>query len=118
MASDIITTLSSLSVKDQRDSAGRDRKNYEDFVVVWVDKSLNKTMDNKKAFADIRKAVNRLETFEEPKECVDYISSVKYEKVFLIISGSLGQNVIPQLQPLQQIASVYVFCSYRTRHEE
>ncbi|CAF0900291.1 unnamed protein product [Didymodactylos carnosus] len=94
------------------------RRNFEDFVVVWLDANISITNDNKQAFAQLRKIVNRLETFNSTDECVDYITDIKDEKVFLIVSDSFGEQIIPRVHELQQIASIYVFCFNREHLEQ
>lgn len=110
--------MNSLSRDNEFHSAKQHGENYEDFVVVWADGNVMNTTDNKNAFRNLREIVNRLETFNREKECIDYVHSVNSEKVFLIVSGALGQNIVPQLQSLRQLASVYVFCANRARHEQ
>jgi hypothetical protein len=94
------------------------RKNYEDFVVVWLDANIKKSAANVKAFRELRRIVSRLEIFDKDKECFQYVQKFKDEKVFMIVSGFLGEKFVPRLPSLAQIASVYLYCYTKDRHEK
>jgi uncharacterized protein YlbG (UPF0298 family) len=61
---------------------------------------------------------NKVNTFIDVNECIDFITDIKEEKVFLISSGSLGQTIIPLVHDIPQISKIYIFCTHKTRHEQ
>ncbi|UJR22679.1 hypothetical protein I4U23_025716 [Adineta vaga] len=40
-----------------------------------------------------------------------------YRKACMIISGALGQHIVPQIHDMSQIDSIFIFCGNRTHHE-
>jgi tetratricopeptide (TPR) repeat protein len=89
------------------------------FVVVWLDKEIEKTKENQDSKALIRHTVrNQLKTFENPDECVDYIITEQNKRIFFIVSGSFGYYIVPLIYQLPQIQSIYIFCVNRQRAEE
>ena len=51
-------------------------------------------------------------------ECIDFITDIKEEKMFMIVSGTLSQIVIPIVQDIPQVSCIYIFCENKTRYEQ
>ncbi|CAF0861186.1 unnamed protein product [Didymodactylos carnosus] len=97
----------------------RARKNYEDFIVIWLDANVKSSAeDNQAAANQLRTIVGRLEIFDNEEECLGYIAGIEKEKVFLVVSGSSGKRLPPKLYNSSQISAVYIFCSDVEKHEK
>ncbi|CAF1351110.1 unnamed protein product [Rotaria sordida] len=67
----------------------------------------------------LRHIVNTIKTFDTCESCIDFINNqVKEEKVFLIVSGSLGQQLVPRIEHDIKLDSIYVFCLKKCNHEQ
>src|SRR5690242_16658429 len=85
--------------------------NLETFSLLWLDASVNKTNDNLQAQDELRTMFNQLKTFETDIDCERYIKSVSVEdRIVLIVSGKLGQQIVPRIHSLEQLLSIYVYC--------
>lgn len=87
--------------------------NYEDFSVVWLDASLNTRPDSIDTKQRLRSIINFLCTFDTTAAALSYIKAVQDERVFLIVSGTLGQEILPQVAKLPQLERVYVLRNVR-----
>ncbi|CAF4234579.1 unnamed protein product, partial [Rotaria sordida] len=95
------------------------RRVLQNFLLVWLDGNLDESNEDfKKSLRRLRRVVASITTFTDAQECVNFLSEIKREKVFMIISGSLGQHVIPDIEAWPQLESVYVFCRDQVVHEE
>ena len=56
-------------------------------------------------------------TFIDADECVDFMDKIEEGKIFLIVSGSLGQHVVPRVEAMSQLESIYIFCDNKVLHE-
>ncbi|CAF1292365.1 unnamed protein product [Didymodactylos carnosus] len=74
--------------------------------------------DFKHSLIQLRKIVNTIDTFTNADPCVDFLNQTKNEKVFMIVSGALGQSTVPNIHHFPQLDSVYVFCRNKTKHEQ
>ncbi|CAM4799156.1 unnamed protein product [Rotaria magnacalcarata] len=84
-------------------------KNLETFYLLWLDASVNKTEENVEAQQYLRTSINYLETFENDKQSECYIQSLSSDdRVVLIVSGQLGQIIVPHIHSLRQLSSIYV----------
>ena len=92
----------------------------ENFQLVWLDASLTDVHDDESraTIERLREVVNSVDTFNDVDRCLDFLTKIRDEKVFLVISGSLGQQVVPSIHHFHQVHSIYVYCASRNRHEE
>jgi hypothetical protein len=92
--------------------------NLESFACLWLDQNVNLTQDNRDTQNELRQVINHLRTFDNGDECEQYIRKITQEKVVLIVSGSLGRQVVPRLHDLQQVSACYVFCQDQKANEQ
>jgi hypothetical protein len=57
-------------------------------------------------------------SFTDADRCVDFLTKIEDEKAFMIVSGALGQHLVPQIHGISQLDSIYVFCGNKSRHEQ
>jgi len=92
------------------------------FVVVWCDASIGlntNSDDDTNTLVQLARIVNKkrqlIHTFNEVNPCRDFIKHVN--NICLIISGSLGQELIPLVHDLIQIHSIYIFCMNKPKYD-
>ena len=103
---------------NETDGDGEEDKNLEDFSVLWCDSNVNATQENRQTQIGLRKPINFLRTFETSKECKSYIQRHAEEKIVLVVSGTLGQQLVPEVHHLAQVNAVYVYCRKKEEHSE
>lgn len=93
--------------------------NDESSSIVWLDPSADTSSENKRMHTQLRSIINCLKTFGDATECEKHIRSVPGgDRILLIVTGGLGQNIVPRIHALRQIVSIYVFCFDKKKHEE
>ncbi|UJR17524.1 hypothetical protein I4U23_004419 [Adineta vaga] len=90
-------------------------KNLEDFSLIWLDDNLDEDPDRR---VRLRGIINYLKLFKTSDECIQYITSIKNETIFFIVSGKFGQSVVPIIHDMSQVAYIYIYCSNKGFHEE
>jgi hypothetical protein len=60
----------------------------QNFLLVWLDGSIDEdNNDNcRNSITQLRQVVDTVDTFTAVDECIDFITDIKYEKVFMIVS--------------------------------
>ena len=97
----------------------RTRKLIQNFLLVWLDANLDESKaDFKKSLERLRNVVASIITFQDVKECVNFLNEISQENVFIIVSGSLERQVVPDFEDMPQVQSIYIFCGNRAIHEE
>ncbi|CAF3034321.1 unnamed protein product, partial [Rotaria sp. Silwood2] len=95
------------------------RRVLQNFRLLWLDANLDESKDDfKKSFRRLRRVVASIETFKDAQECIDFLRAITNQKVFMIVSGSLGRQIIADIEGWPQLESVYVFCRNQVVHEQ
>ncbi|CAF4671942.1 unnamed protein product, partial [Rotaria sp. Silwood2] len=95
------------------------RRVLQNFRLLWLDANLDETKDDfKKSLRRLRRVVASIETFKDAQECIDFLHAITNEKVFMIVSGSLGRQIIADIEGWPQLESVYVFCRNQAINEQ
>ncbi|CAF1074600.1 unnamed protein product [Rotaria magnacalcarata] len=91
------------------------------FVFVWCDASIgtNSNIDDYlNTIKQLARIVNQnrqlVHTFNEFNACRDFIKDVN--NVCLIVSGSMGQELVPIIHNYEQIHSIYIFCIQKEKY--
>jgi hypothetical protein len=85
--------------------------NLETFSLLWLDQKVNATEENKQGQCELRLIINQLKTFDDPNQCHQYIlSHSQQDRIILIVNGSCGRQLVPQIHHLRQISSIYIYC--------
>ncbi|CAF4593578.1 unnamed protein product, partial [Rotaria sp. Silwood2] len=95
------------------------RRVLQNFRLLWLDANLEEAKDDfKKSFRRLRRVIASIETFKDAQECIGFLRAITNEKVFMIVSGSLGRQIIADIEGWSQLESVYVFCRNQAVHEQ
>jgi hypothetical protein len=93
--------------------------NFETVYLIWLDAFANQTKENLEIQQQFRSIIHHLEIFESVHDCEQYIQQTpKNDRFFLIVSGRLGQEIVPRIHHYRQILSIYVYCMNKKLNEE
>jgi protein gp37 len=82
----------------------------ETYSIVWLDASVNNE-ENMSAQKQLRSVLNQVRTFINPEEFMKYVRLMQQgDLTILIVSGQLGRIVVPEMQKLEQVCSIYIYC--------
>ena len=92
----------------------------QNFTVVWLDASIDEVNDNDffNTISKLREVVNDVNTFATVDECVNFISNIENEQIFLIVSDAFGQTVVPTVHVMAQVSHIYIFTENEFRHKQ
>ena len=95
------------------------RRVLQNFLLVWLDANFNESnADFKTSLKYLRQVVASIETFTDAEECVKFLDQIQKEKAFMILSGALGRQVVPEIENKPQLEAIYVFCGNKAEHEQ
>src|SRR5690348_15540717 len=70
----------------------------QNVLLIWLDNNINdKSTDCHNTVTQLRCAVNTINTFTDGEECIQYLENIDNEKACMIISGALGQHIVPRI---------------------
>jgi len=88
----------------------------QNFLLVWLDGNIDdiNNEDYRDSIHKLHQSVNTVNTFTG----IDFITDIKEEKVFMMVSGTLSKIIVPIIQEISQVSSVYIFCENKAQYEE
>jgi hypothetical protein len=100
-------------------SLTQQKPNLETYSLIWLDSSAGESQDFIHAQQHLRTTINYIKLFKQSNGCLEYIKSIsKYDRIILIVSGRLGQEIVPQIHQFRQISSIYVYCMNKKQNEQ
>ncbi len=108
---------STLSSKDDTKAKIND-KQCEIFCLIWLDSNAD-DHEVRNAEQKLRSIINYVKKFQDIKPCQKYIEqSSSQDRIVLIVSGRLGQEIVPSVQQFRHVVSIYVYCMNTKAHEK
>ena len=87
--------------------------------LIWLDATVNECQENINVQNQLRKLVYYFKMFTNCEECEQYIRSASiHNHIILVVSGHLGQVIVPRIHQIQQISSIYVYCMDKAKNEQ
>ncbi|CAF3593102.1 unnamed protein product [Adineta steineri] len=102
-------------------SKGRRRINIQqtqNVLLIWLDSNIDETNDDcQNTITKLRCTVNDINKFIDSDQCLKFIQTVVDNKLCMIVSGSLGQHIVPRVHNMSQVNSIFIFCGNQ-KHDE
>jgi hypothetical protein len=90
----------------------------EIFSLIWLDADDN-IEDNQTTEQKLRTIINHFKRFRNAKECQQYIEKLsEQDRLVLIVSRQLAQEIISSIHLLRQVSSIYIYCRDEKNNEE
>lgn len=91
----------------------------ENVYLVWLDALVETATENIATQQEFRTIIHQFKTFPSVDVCEQYLQKrSKYDRIILIVSGRLGQVLVPRVHQWRQIYCIYVYCQDKQRNEE
>ena len=84
----------------------RERGNVEYFTIVY----LHSQYPDESIMKYFRSLVNFVKVFNDIDDCIAFINSIFTEEILLIVSSSFCNLILPKIEDLQQILTIYIIC--------
>ncbi|CAF1671927.1 unnamed protein product, partial [Adineta ricciae] len=95
-----------------------DIRRIQEVLLIWLDANIeNNNDDVQNTITLLRRAVNDVNTYTDNDKCIQFVKSIENRKACMIISGSLGQLIVPQIHELSQVDSIFIFRGNKRRHK-
>ncbi|CAF1155544.1 unnamed protein product [Adineta steineri] len=110
--------MASASLSTDVSHSKSDEMHLEIFCLLCLDAS-STTKEGRDTEPKLRSIINHLKKFHDTEQCQKYIHerSTK-ERVVMIVSGSLGREIVPSIHHLRQVISIYVYCMDKEGNEK
>lgn len=90
----------------------------QNVLLIWLDSNIDdKNADCRNTTSQLRRVINTINKYTNSVECIKFLKSINDEKACMIISGSLGEDVVPIIHSMSQVDSIFIFCRNKEYHE-
>ena len=91
----------------------------QNFHLIWLDNNIDdNNTDCRNTIMQLQRIINTINTFTNGEECVEFLENMQNDKAYIIISGTLGQQIVPCIHNMSQVDSIFIFCSNKAYHEQ
>ncbi|CAF1285744.1 unnamed protein product [Adineta steineri] len=88
------------------------------YLLLWVDTDIDLTDKGcQNTLTQLKNVVNDVNLCTEPNQCIQVLNKFDKERAFVIVSGSLGQHLVPKIHSIPKLDTIYIFCGDQSRHE-
>ncbi|CAF1047121.1 unnamed protein product [Adineta steineri] len=100
-------------------SIERRRRIVQNHLLIWLHESIDETSkDYKHILTQIQTDVDNANIFTQRDECVDFLSDNEDVKSFLVVDNTIAQQIVPLINDIPHLDSVYIFNAIKILHEE
>ena len=87
-----------------------------DCQIIWLNHQVTDVKDRQIDFVHV---IEHLKVFDEQTLFEEFIRTLdRADKIFLIVSGSIGEKLLPSIHAMSQILCIYIFCFDIHHHQE
>jgi tetratricopeptide (TPR) repeat protein len=92
----------------------------QNFLLLWLNGNTDDASDQDcyNSSIKLRQVVNTMNIFTDADECIDFITDIEEERIFLIVSGIFSQIIVPLIESIHHVTYVYIVCENRTEYEQ
>jgi tetratricopeptide (TPR) repeat protein len=91
----------------------------QNLLLIWLDNNIDDNNEHcRNTVTELRRVVNDVNTYTDGDQCIQFINTINNYKVCMIISGSLGQLIVPRVHNMSQVDSIFIFCGNKEWHEQ
>ncbi|CAF1250286.1 unnamed protein product, partial [Rotaria magnacalcarata] len=95
------------------------RRMIQNYLVIWVDGTIDENNEDcRNVLAQLRAAVSEVNVCRTPEQCVECLNDIDDEKAFVIVSGYVGQQLVPAIHSMHVVYAIYIFCGNKARHDQ
>jgi hypothetical protein len=95
----------------------RKRCVVQNFFLIWLDANIDESNDEyRNSINQLQSIINTIDIFKDIDQCIDFLTEIKDETIFMIVSGSLIEQIVPFIHNISQLKSIFVFTENKERY--
>ncbi|CAF4926995.1 unnamed protein product [Rotaria sp. Silwood1] len=90
----------------------------ENYVLFWLDTNINLQDDHyNNTIKHLQSIASNIHVFNDADQCINFFDKIKNQKLLLIVSGSVGQEILPRIHNVPKLTAVFIFCQNQSKYE-
>ncbi|CAF1357787.1 unnamed protein product [Adineta steineri] len=105
--------------KDAVENRRINMQRMQNVLLIWLDNNINdNNADCNNTIKQLKRVVNNINTFTDGEECLDFIKTIANNKICMIVSGSLGEHIVPHVHDMSQVDTIFIFWNNQEWHKQ
>ena len=94
-------------------------RRLQSYLLIWADGNFDDTKkDCQNTLKHLRSVVNEVHVLATPMQCITFLNEMDKQKAFVISSGALGLELVPEIHDIPRVDTIYIFCGNKQRYTE
>ncbi|CAF0732293.1 unnamed protein product [Adineta steineri] len=82
----------------------------QNVLLIWWDNSIiENNADCSNTIKQLKRVFNNICIFTDGEQCLEFIRTITNNKVCMIVSGSIGQYIVPHVHTMPQVDTILIF---------
>jgi len=82
----------------------------ENAIIFWLNSSIdNSVKDKSNLVMQLGHIISTIKTFTDVNECIDFLTDITNENVFMIISDYSNKNLLSLIDKIPQLHTIYIY---------
>ncbi|CAF0898124.1 unnamed protein product [Adineta steineri] len=95
------------------------RPMVQNYSLIWLNEYMDETSkDYENSLIQIQTIADNVNVFKQRDECIDFLTDTQDIESFLIVENAPAQQIMPLINDIAQLNSVYIFSNIKPVHEE
>lgn len=95
------------------------RRIIQNFFLIWADQYIDESTNHyQHIITQLQCIVNSIYTYTDINSCIKFLSKLRDENAFLIVSSGISQQLLPLIHDMSQIDAIYIFDNEATTSKE
>ena len=97
------------------------RRIIQEFLLIWLDVKMDSSKGDEAfpcSITDLFDAVSSIYTFMDIDECIDFLTDIQHQKVFIIVRDEVGDNIMLFLHQIPQLTAAFILSDDKSRYEQ
>ena len=91
----------------------------QSYFLIWADGNFDNTKkDCQNTLKQLHSIVNEVHVLATPMQCITFLNKMDNQRAFIIASGALGLELVPEIHDIPRVDTIYIFCENKQRYTE
>ena len=91
----------------------------QNVMLLWLDNNIDEDSTGcRNTITQLRRVVHTVNKYMNVDQCIEFLISIENGKACMMISGSLGQYVVPLVHDIPELDSIFILCGDRNFHKQ
>ena len=89
------------------------------YLLIWIDSRFDEKRKNcQNTLKYLCGVINKVHILTTPEQCITFLNEMDNQGAFIISSGALCLELVPEIHDIPRADTIYIFCANKQRYTE